>query len=43
MGLCVSPTATLRKLDVLAIDHDQPVMEWKRDIELSMVDPEQGV
>ncbi len=27
--ICLSPSATIRLLDSLGADHDEPVMEWK--------------
>ena len=36
MGVCVSPTATLKKVDEFAADHDLKVKEWKSSLEASM-------
>lgn len=42
-GVCVSPTATLKKLDEIAVDHDKIVMKWKSDIELALQDHDRGI
>lgn len=39
----MSPTATLKKLDEIAVDHDKIVMKWKSDIELALQDHDRGI